>query len=294
MKHSSIVVIDLGGTKINFGLYRVGNIDNNIIKAFDATLSVEDSILFIKTCIDEIRVSDTCAIAIGVPSIVDVELGIVFDAVNIKSWKKVHLKDSLESLVDLPVYVNNDVNCFVKGEHLAKQNQNHQDMVGLCLGTGLGAGIVLQNRVYAGINGCAGEVGSFSYLNGSLDDYCSGKFFKDHYFECGAKLAEKARTGDEQSLLAFEEFGLHLAVAVRHLLLILDPQVIVIGGSVAKSFDLFIDSLWKNLADFPFPSVINSLVIEQSCQENSALLGAAQLYLETVNISNITMGSKPC
>lgn len=291
MKHFSIVVIDLGGTKINFGLYRAGNIVSNIIKPFDGTLSVSDSILFIKACIDEIKASDTCAVAIGVPSIVDVELGIVFDATNIKSWQKVNLKGSLEALLAVPVYVNNDVNCFVKGEHVAKKNQPYQDMVGLCLGTGLGAGIVLQNKVYSGVNGCAGEVGNFSYLQGTLDDYCSGKFFKDHYLECGAKIALRARAGDKEALIAFDKFGQHLAVAVSHILLVLDPQLIVIGGSVAKSFDLFIDSLWQNLAAFPYQSVIKKLIIEQSSQENSALLGAACLYLETLTSDQISATS---
>jgi len=294
MKHSSIVVIDLGGTKINFGLYRAGNINRNIIKTFDSTMCVDDSILFIQACIDEVKTSDTCAIAIGVPCIVDVEQGIVFDAVNIKSWQKVALKAQLEAWYDLPVYINNDVNCFVKGEHLVKQEQGYQDIVGICLGTGLGAGIVLQNKVYSGINGCAGEVGCFGYLNGSLDDYCSGKFFKDHYLECGAQLAEKARAGDKKAILAFEQFGQHLATAVSHLLLILDPQLIVFGGSVAKSYDLFIDSLWQSLASFPYQSVIQNLVIEQSVQENGALLGAAHLYLETLNPETINSGDKAC
>jgi len=289
MKQSSIVVIDLGGTKINYGLYRAGHIDSNIVKPFDANLSVEDSILFIKSCIDEVKDNDSCAVAIGVPSIVDVKQGVVFNAVNIKSWGEVHLKESLEALLALPVYVNNDVNCFVQGEHLLKQPQGYQDMIGLCLGTGVGSGIILQNKLYAGNNGCAGEIGDFSYLNGSLDDYCSGKFFHDHYLECGASLAKKARDGDKQAIIAFEQFGKHLAVAISHLLLMLDPQLIVFGGSVAKSFDLFIDSLWENLADFPYPSVIKNLVLEQSQQENSALLGAALLYLKTLNVETLSV-----
>ena len=282
MQQTSLVVIDLGGTKINFGLYRAGHIEHNIVKPFDATLSVKDSILFIKQCIDEIKASDTRGIAIGVPSIVDVKQGIVFDAANIKSWEKVYLKDELEALLKLPVYINNDVNCFVQGEHLLKQSEGFQDMVGLCLGTGLGSGIVLQNNVYSGVNGCAGEVGNFSYLDSCLDDYCSGQFFKNNYFESGEILAKKAHAGDKEALAAFEQFGQHLSVAISHLMLILDPQIIVIGGSVAKSFDLFIDSLWKNLAEFPYKSVIDNLKIEQSTQKNSALLGAAHLYLSSV------------
>lgn len=160
--------------------------------------------------------------------------------------------------------------------------KGYQNLVGLCLGTGLGAGIILQNNLYTGANCCAGEIGDVSYLDASLDDYCSGSFFKVHYHQCGSTLAKQARCGDKQALKAFEEFAQHLAFAIKHLLLMIDPQLIVIGGSVSKSYDLFINKVWKNLADFPYQNVIENLVIEKSQQQNSALLGAAQLYLESV------------
>jgi len=281
MKQSSLVVIDLGGTNIHVGLYRDGSITTNFVQPFDASQTVDNSLLFIETCINKVRAVDTTGIAIGVPCLVDVETGMVFDAVNIKSWCVVSLKEELQTLLNLPVYVNNDVNCFVKGEHLSKRSQGIKDMVGLCLGTGLGAGIVINNHIHNGSNGCAGEVGSFKYLNAHLEDYCSGKFFKDNYQKCGAQLAKQAREGDKEAQDAFKLFGKHLSVAISHLLLMIDPQVIVLGGSVANSYDLFIDSVWHGLSDFPYQKVINRLFIEQSCQENSALLGAAHLYLES-------------
>ncbi len=281
MKQHSIVAIDLGGTKINLGLYRNGVIERKLYKPFDARMDVPSSILFIKACIDEIKADDTNAVAIGVPSIVDVKQGIVFNAVNIKSWRTVTLKDDLQALIDLPVYVNNDVNCFVVGEHLLQAPKGVKDMVGLCLGTGLGSGIVLQNKLYEGSNGCAGEVGGMKYLESTFDDYCSGKFFKTQYQECGAEMAEKARQGDKEAIVAFEHFGKHLAGAISNLLLLIDPQLIVLGGSVSQSFDLFSKALWQELSAFAYPVVVDNLVIERSQHQDSALLGAVHLYLES-------------
>lgn len=282
MKHFSLVVLDLGGTKLNIGRYRGGKIEHNVVYPFDSSMTVTESIDFLSNCIDEFKLVDTIAISLGVPSIVDVEQGIVFNAINIGSWQKISLKTQLEQRFNLPVYVNNDVNCFTKGEHLSGVGKNYQDVVGLCLGTGLGAGIILQNNLYIGTNCCAGELGGVSYLDAYLDDYCSGTFFKKHYQQCGAVLAEQARRGDKQALIAFEQFGEHVAFAIKHLLLMIDPQLIVIGGSVSQSYDLFIDKVWQNLADFPYQHVIENLVIAKSQQPNSALLGAAQLYLESV------------
>ncbi len=280
-------MLDLGGTKLNIGRYRNGQIEQNTIYPFDGSMSVSESIDFLSHCINEIKLEDSQGISIGVPSIVDVDSGVVFNAVNIKSWQQVSLKQKLEQRFKMPVYVNNDVNCFTKGEHISGIGKGYQDLVGLCLGTGLGAGIVLQNNVYSGANCCAGEIGGVSYIDGYLDDYCSGSFFKTYYNQCGSKLAELAKKGDERALSAFEEFAQHLAFAIKHLLLMVDPQLIVIGGSVAKSFDLFIDNVWQNLKDFPYQNVIKNLVIEKSEQPNSALLGAAQLYLESMESQNV-------
>lgn len=279
MKQSSVIVLDLGGTKVNVGRYRNGIIEQNMVIPFDGTLSVNDSIAFLVACINELRIDDSCAIAIGVPCIVDVEAGIVYSAVNIKSWQKVYLKDELEKRCGLPTYVNNDVNCFTVGEHLSGEGQGYSDVVGLCLGTGIGAGIILQNKLYSGANCCAGELGGTDYLKSTFDHYCSGSFFQSQFQQSGEVLATKARAGDEQAIEAFQQFGQHLSVAIRQLLLMLDPQVIVIGGSVSNSFDLFIESIWQNLADFPYQNVLKNLSIEKSQQEHSALIGAAQLYL---------------
>lgn len=281
MNQFSIIVLDLGGTKLNIGRYRGGKIERSIIYPFDNTLSVDSSIDFLSQCIHELKQADTQGIAIGVPSIVDVKKGIVFNAVNIKSWREVPLKSLLEARFNLPVYVNNDVNCFTKGEHLSGSGQGYQDLVGLCLGTGLGAGIILQNNLYHGANCCAGEIGGVRYLDGTLDDYCSGTFFRKHFSQCGSLVAEQARQGDQKALAVFEQFGAHVAFAIKHLLLMIDPQLIVLGGSVTQSFDLFIESVWQNLADFPYQNVVEKLVIEKGQQQNSALLGAAQLFIES-------------
>lgn len=279
MKQSSVIVLDLGGTKVNVGRYRNGIIEQNMVLPFDGTLSVNDSIAFLVRCINEIKLDDSCAIAIGVPSIVDVKEGIVYSAVNIKSWQKVYLKDELQKQCGLPAYVNNDVNCFTVGEHLTGAGKGFNDMVGLCLGTGIGAGIILQDKLYSGANCCAGELGGASYLDSTLDHYCSGSFFQSQFQQNGEVLAQKARTGDKEAIEAFQQFGKHLSVAIRQLLLMLDPQLIIIGGSVSHSFDLFIDAIWQNLADFPYQNMLKNLSIEKSQQQHSALIGAAQLYL---------------
>lgn len=279
MSFPSIVTLDIGGTKINAGRYVNGVIEDSRSFKFCANANLENIEAFIIHCIDTFFIQNTIGIAIGVPCIVDTQLGVVYDAVNIPAWKEFDLKSRLEQHYKVEVYVNNDVNCFTAGEHKFGAGKGYNDIVGLCLGTGVGSGFIIQNQLYQGQNCSAGEVGEISYLNSTIDDYCSGRFFELQYGVNGAELALSARAGDTLAIAAFEQFGQHLAHAIAHLLLIIDPQVIVIGGSVSHSFDLFIEAVWKGLKTFPYQKVIKNLTISPSNQHDSALLGAAHLHL---------------
>lgn len=292
MTTTSIVSLDIGGTKINAGLFCQGKIQVSKKFSFNAHATSSEIFDFIVTCIQQFKQVNTQAIAIGVPCIVDTKQGIVFDAVNIPAWQQQPLKAQLEQHFSLPVYINNDVNCFTFGEYKANFSDNTQDMLGLCLGTGFGAGIVLNKQLYHGHNCSAGEVGSIDYLDATIDDYCSGQFFKNHYHASGNELALRAQQGDKQALLAFELFGQHLAKAIANLILIIDPQLIIIGGSVANSFALFIEPLWQELKKFPYKKVIANLTIKQSQQSDSALLGAAYLFLEQQSIEQQSLDQK--
>ncbi|MCL1130729.1 ROK family protein [Shewanella sairae] len=282
MSFPSIVTLDIGGTKINAGRYVNGLIEESRSFEFRASASSKDIEDFIIHCIDTFFIQSTVGIAIGVPCIVDTQLGVVYDAVNIPAWKEFDLKGRLESHYQVDVYVNNDVNCFTVGEHAFGAGKGYHDMVGLCLGTGVGSGFIIQNQLYQGHNCSAGEIGEVKYLNSSIDNYCSGQFFEWQYGTCGAVLADQAREGASDAIDAFKQFGQHLAQAISHLLLVIDPQVIVIGGSVSKSFELYIEDVWKELAKFPYQNVINNLKIVPSTQSDSALLGAARLHLASV------------
>lgn len=279
--NSSIVTLDIGGTKINAGRYQNGAIEVNYLSNFSAQQNEKHILQFIISCIDRVINETVQAIAIGVPCIVDIENGSVFNAVNIPAWQEYNLKAALIEHYQCDVYINNDVNCFVAGEHAHGVGVNYKDVVGICLGTGFGSGIVLNNQLHAGNNCSAGEVGGIKYLEATIDDYCSGQFFIDHYQSTGSELSKRAIKGDTSAVLAFEQFGQHLAKAIFHILFVIDPQIIVIGGSVAQSYHLFSDALWKELENFPYQVVIKNLKIVPSQLENAALFGAAHLYLQS-------------
>lgn len=129
-------------------------------------------------------------IGIGVPSIVDPEKGIVYNVANISSWKEIHLKEILENEFKVAVAINNDSNCFTLGESLYGEGKSYTNMVGVTIGTGIGAGVVIDRHLYGGQYMGAGEIGSFPYLDSDFEHYCSSFLFK-RYGTTGAVVAEK-------------------------------------------------------------------------------------------------------
>ena len=117
MIHQNILGIDLGGTKVSAGLvtgHQLSTITSRKINALGDEQQVLSELFSI---IDELMNSSVTSIGIGVPGLVEETGGIVFDVVNIPSWKEIHLKKWMENRYHVPVKINNDANCFALGEY---------------------------------------------------------------------------------------------------------------------------------------------------------------------------------
>ncbi len=280
MNKTAVIGVDLGGTKVSIGLINDKHITQTITRPISAQKSEQIVIEEIKHAVNEVFNGDVEGIGIGVPSLVNVEKGIVYNVHNIPSWKEIHLKSIMEDKFGVPVYINNDANCFAVGEKFFGKGLPYKNLAGVTLGTGLGAGIIINNHLYSGINCGAGEFGHIHYKEHTVEHYCSGQFFMNHYQSCGKDLFIKAKAGDKAALQAFEVFGMHIGQAVMTIMYAFDPEAIIFGGSVSDAFDLFKSSMWDVVNTFPYKNSIKNLVIEKSEQKDIAVLGAAALYYD--------------
>lgn len=269
--------IDLGGTIIKGGKVVDGQIVEIKTLPTQSAMGRDTTVAAVKTVIASLVDHETGAIGIGVPSIVDRESGIVYNVQNIAGWEEVHLKSIIEGEFRLPVYIDNDANCFAYGEKIYGAGRAFDHFVGVTLGTGVGAGIIQDGHLIHDANCGSGEFGELPYLDGKLEDYCASRFFPFSSGLEGVDLARKAKEGDEEALKVFALYGKHLSNLVKTIVLVLDPQVIIFGGSIAKSFALFDKHIRENLADFPYPKSIEKLGIYASQLQNSGILGAAAL-----------------
>jgi len=277
----NIIGVDMGGTNIRAGKI----VDQKIIRtAREATPSAgtqSEVLEKLFLVIDSLLDSNTQSIGIGVPSIVDVEKGIVYDVVNIPSWKIVPLKKILENRYKVPVYVNNDANCFALGEKYFGKAKPYKNIVGLTLGTGMGSGLIFNGKLYEGVNCCAGEFGNIPYLKSNYEYYCSGQFFTDEKGTTAVDAYNQAMLDDPAALQQFSEFGFHLGQAIKSILYAYDPEIIILGGSLTKAYEFFKPDMYNSLLDFAYRNVLTHLKIEISQLENSAIYGAAALYLNS-------------
>jgi glucokinase len=281
--------VDLGGTHIRAGIENGGNVFNPRKEIFRTDRSLEETITQLIEFVRPLVRAEVRGLGIGVPSVVDIEKGIVYNVTNIPSWEQVPLKDILEQEFRIPVSVNNDVNCFTLGEHQFGLLRGMKHVVGVSSGTGLGAGIIINNQPFYGNNCGAGEIGLLPYLDHNIEYYASGNLFRAYFNMTAEEAHQRALAGDAKALGYWKEFGIHMAEALKCVVYAYDPEAIVLGGSLSKAFNLFRDNMNATLKDFTYPESMKRLKIFQSQNENITLLGAAAMVRQfNASLANIS------
>ena len=283
MEHIKVIGVDLGATNVRGAVVEDKQLSAIAAKRIRADGGVEDVLDDIYQIIDQLleQHGTVRAIGIGVPSIVDVEQGIVYNVLNIPSWKEVHLKKAVEERYHIPVYVNNDANCFAVGEYHFGKGAGCNSMIGLIMGTGLGAGVIINKHLYPGVNCGAGEFGFYPYRDSMLEYYATGSFFNITKGVDGETTFNKAKAGDADALTLYHEMGTHVGYAIKMIMYAYDPQLIVLGGSARHGFQFFQETMWDEINTFAFPLSAKKLKIETSELHNSAIIGAAALFLDS-------------
>jgi glucokinase len=269
--------IDLGGTTVRAGLMNEGVLVRKISEPCRADGSEREVLDQIIGMIRQIHTGEVQSIGIGVPSVVDVEQGIVYDVANIPSWVEVPLKAVLEDEFHRPVAVNNDCNCFAVGEHMFGEGIACKDLVCVALGTGVGAGIIINGQLYNGQNTGAGEIGCLPYLDHTYEYYCGSAFFTEEYHLTGKEAFRMAQQQDEDALQIWNQLGFHLGNLMKTLLFAYDPQLIILGGGISKAYDFFSPAMSESMQDFPYTKTLERIRIAVSQKEDIALLGASEL-----------------
>lgn len=283
MDNTYNIGIDLGGTNIRAGVVHENNLQKIISRRINAKGSTEEVLQELFSITDQLINKSVTSIGIGVPGLVNVEEGIVYDVVYIPSWKEVPLQKWMEDRYQIPAFVDNDANCFALGEFYFGKGKGYNSMMGLTLGTGLGSGLIINKKLYPGKNGGAGEFGMIDYLDQSVEYYASGQFFENVYKIKGEDVFKNAQEGNAAAIKMYEEMGFHLGNAIKMILYALDVELIILGGSVRHAWPWFNKTMWEQIKTFGFQNAVKHLKIEISELENAGILGAAALQFDFEN-----------
>ena len=270
----------LGGRILKVGRIFKNKVEKSLTIEINNTADEETVLKELIEAISTVYSPEVAGIGIGVPSLVDVHQGIVFNVEHIPSWRKVHLGDLLKQHFSTGIYVNNDANCLTVGEKYYGKGWNVRNMVGIVAGVGLGAGIIVDNRLYSGTNCGAGEFGYIPYKERNFEYYCTTGYFDTKYGIAPKTLLPRAQKGDKMALAIMEQFGTDFGHFIMTIMFSVDPELIVLGGNLTPFFPFFENAMWKTINSFPYEQSVEKLRIEISTAPDIEVLGAAALYFD--------------
>lgn len=266
--------VDLGGTKILCGVFSeklecLGRSKKSTKAQRGADAVLDRVAACVLEAIDEcdLHVKQARGLGIGAPGACDPDNGTVIFAPNL-NWKNLPLKKELEKRLNLPVFIENDCNLQTLGVYAKELQSKPKSLVGIFLGTGIGAGIILDGKPFSGFNRTAGEIGHMVLQVGGPKCACGNKgcfealasrsaIFK--LIESAVKEGQKTsltdllgpgledmRSGDLRKAIKrgdklveriVEEAAEYTGIAVANVINLLNPEVVVIGGGLMDALE---------------------------------------------------------
>jgi glucokinase len=231
---------------------------------------------------------DISAIGVAIPGIYYAASGQVW-APNLPGWDHIALRDELAAKLPAPIVIDSDRAAYVTGEQWLGAARGLTDVIFLAVGTGIGAGIISGGRLIRGAGDIAGAVGWFALDPRAKEIYSNVGCFEAE--SAGPALArkaggglttetviERARQGNTDARRIVDETIQYLAMGVANLVSALNPQMIVLGGGLMQSGDLFLEPLRCEMLHWAQPIAAKQVRIELSALgEDAGMLGAARL-----------------
>jgi glucokinase len=264
-------------------------------------------------------------VGLGIPGILDPDNGNILSAGNLPGWRGYPLRQELEQRLKVRVWLENDANCAALGEKWLGAGQQIDDLCMITLGTGVGGGFVVNGKPWHGITGMAGEIGHMTVVPdgapcvcgscGCLEQYASATAIRRMAREAirgkqspllaaaageegdlsARAVFECARLGDPTALRIFETAGKALGIALANLINVFNLPLYVIGGGVAKAWEVLRPALFAELnsrsivfrAGEPLRSQRRGTTITPTVLgDHAGVLGAARLPLLTESCSD--------
>lgn len=317
------VGVDLGGTNVRAAVIdreterivaRGENIPSLAMEGIAQTagqigLAVETAIEAAGAAKDQVL-----GVGVAVPGHVKAKEGLVMWAPNFKDqWKHVPIAHLVETLLGLPTRIGNDANLAALGEFRFGAGRSVRHLIMITLGTGVGAGIIVDGKLLDGADGGAGEVGHMIISPGGRGGNTAfgtveGEAQRDGIIERAARkiqqgrpttlgarvdydrfaltpaiIAEEALKGDAVALEVYEETGYYLGICVANLINLFNTQMIVVGGGIAQAGEIILEPIRRTATACAIRSMSRTCqIVPAELGDNAGVLGGAAMILQEI------------
>ncbi len=301
------IVSDVGGTRMRVAVFEVGSIAPSRHEVISTHSPGQTPLKRLLELIIKIQPTGgkLRAIAVAAPAVLDPRTGFIYDATNVQGWVNIPLADILTSEFNAPALVGNDANLAALGEWRFGAGKGHHDLIYLTVSTGIGGGVIMDDRLLLGSRGLATELGHITVEHegpvcgcgqrGHLEAVASGPAMVNWVLEqrrngvdsilplqpvpTARDISWAAGQGDSLSREALVRTGRYVGRAVADFLHIFNPSIVIIGGGVSFSGPLFWDTLLQTArSSVMTPAYLDGLVITHAALgDDVGLMGAYTL-----------------
>lgn len=286
--------IDIGGSNTRVALI---DEDLNLLERIQFKTNPEDPEETLKKIASVIQNFDKDIIGIGIscPGPLDLESGYILRSPNLgEKWWTLSIPQTITELTGLPCYLENDANLAALAEAVVGDGKDKRYVQFLTISTGLGSGQVIDKKIYDGAHGFAHEIANCilwkdgpqhgRLIPGGVEAICSGTAITTRAQKAGLKVAhagevnDLATAGDETAIAIMEDAKEYLANMISILIAVTDPEIVILGGSVAMKIDGFVKDVEDRVKKKVFRPVAPYVDVRpSSLSEDSGLLGAGYL-----------------
>jgi glucokinase len=250
------------------------------------------------------------AIVAATPGPIDPFAGLLISAPNIPSWVNLPIRQILHDRFEVPVEVGNDANLAALGEWRYGAGRGHHNLVYMTISTGIGGGVIVDDRLLLGVRGLAAELGHVTILpdgplcscglRGHLEAVGSGTAIASYFNEqaalgrqtslaidpppTAAEISQAAEAGDPLAREVMGRAGYYIGIGLANCLLTFNPTIIILGGGVSHSGPAFYEPLHKSMHDHILrPEYAENLVLTTAqLGDDAGLLGSLAMA-HTIN-----------
>jgi glucokinase len=312
-----IIAVDIGGTQMRAASYAAEELQPIEQKRIATLASEPGGLERLLQVIEDVwpKGEKVDAIGLGSPGPLDPHTGYLLAPPNNPEWHNFPIAPNVSSHFGVKTYLDNDANLAGLAEYRFGAGKGHHDVLYITVSTGIGAGVIIADRLLQGYHGLAAELGhsiidpegpicSCGYF-GHLESFSSGPAIVRYVLgelESGTRssltrdqgltardVAEAAHQGDALAIAAYQRAGKYLGIGVASFLHAFDPSIVIFGGGVSQVGDLLFDPFNVSLKEHVFhPRYLENLSITTAALgDNAGLLGARALAEMKLGLSFI-------